>query len=302
MTVPLPLVSVTIPAYNAAAFLSGAIDLALAQDYPAMEVLIGDDGSTDDTPQILERYGPRIRIVRHPGGVNRGLGATRNLLVRAARGEFIALLDADDLWLPGKISTQVQAMLAQPQAGMCHTAYEKFGDPADSGPMLNDPDFVYEGWCFDKIFQFNNPCVATVLLRRSALPDHLFYEDLRGYEDYALWLEVMFTAPTIYLPRITARYRRHVEQMTAGDRGRRMMAYRGLARLRFLEHYGDRLSAADRQRWRDLAVSELKKNAYSRYWQGDFAMARFGFGILAQYGHRVPWRHRLRAAVGSWMK
>ena len=105
------LVSVIIPTYNRARLAAIAVESALAQTHPAIEVIVVDDGSTDDTPDKLAKFGGRIRVVRQ---ANAGVGAARNAGMALARGAFIALLDSDDRWLPWKISAQAAAFRAVP--------------------------------------------------------------------------------------------------------------------------------------------------------------------------------------------
>jgi len=119
-----PTVSVIIIVFNGAAFLREAIDSVLAQTFDDYELLVVDDGSTDDTLAIAEHAQgenpDRIRVLRHAGGVNRGMSATRNLGIAHARGEFIAFLDADDVWLPQKLAEQVAIMRADPAAALVY--------------------------------------------------------------------------------------------------------------------------------------------------------------------------------------
>ena len=113
MTDSHPLVSVIIPVYNGERFLSAALDSVFAQDYRPIEVIVVDDGSTDRTAEIARGY-PEAR---HIYQANQGPGATRNTGIAAARGEFIAFLDADDIWLPNKLIAQVSYLLEHPQVG-----------------------------------------------------------------------------------------------------------------------------------------------------------------------------------------
>lgn len=96
-----PTVSVIIPTYNRAHCMSEAIDSVLAQDPPADEVIVIDDGSTDNTPEVLAAYGDRITVIRQPNG---GAGAARTVGLRRARGDWITFLDSDDLWYPGRLA------------------------------------------------------------------------------------------------------------------------------------------------------------------------------------------------------
>ena len=119
------LVSVIIPLYNQERFIAATLDSVLAQDYAAFEVLVADDGSTDGSLAIAEDYAShhpdRIRVLRHEGGVNRGVSATRNLALREARGEWSAFLDSDDLWYPGKLSQQMAFIQDHPETMVCYT-------------------------------------------------------------------------------------------------------------------------------------------------------------------------------------
>ncbi len=110
-----PLVSVIIPAYNVADYVGAAIESALAQTYPRVEVVVVDDGSTDATAAAIEPYRSRIVFVQQE---NAGLGAARNSAMRAASGDLFALLDADDLWLPERLERLVPVLEARPEVGM----------------------------------------------------------------------------------------------------------------------------------------------------------------------------------------
>ncbi len=112
------LVSVIIPTYNRARLLGRAIESVLAQTYEPIEVIVADDGSTDDTADVVTRFGPRVRCERQ---ANAGVSAARNLGLRRARGEFIAFLDSDDAWLPWKVAAQVALLRRRPEIGMVWT-------------------------------------------------------------------------------------------------------------------------------------------------------------------------------------
>ena len=111
-----PTVSVVIPAYNAAWCVHKAIDSVLAQDFRDLEVVVVNDGSTDDTMAVLRRYGDSIQVVSQSNG---GMSSARNAGIRASRGEFLAFLDSDDWWLPGKLRGQVELLRNRPELGFC---------------------------------------------------------------------------------------------------------------------------------------------------------------------------------------
>lgn len=110
-----PLVSVIIPCFNSGLYLSEAIASALDQRYSAREIIVVDDGSTDDTVERIAAFRPHIRYHFQPNG---GVGSARNAGARLARGEYVALLDADDVWLPTKLERQVEVARRWPDSGM----------------------------------------------------------------------------------------------------------------------------------------------------------------------------------------
>jgi glycosyltransferase involved in cell wall biosynthesis len=110
----MPLVSVIIPAYNAEEFIGATIESALAQDYPAIEIIVVDDGSTDDSAKIVRRYQERHPSVQLIQQANSGVAAARNAGIKISHGEYIAPLDADDIWFEHKISEQVKALESGP--------------------------------------------------------------------------------------------------------------------------------------------------------------------------------------------
>jgi glycosyltransferase involved in cell wall biosynthesis len=108
-----PLVSVVIPVYNGERFLSAAIDSAFAQDYHPIEVIVVNDGSTDRSAEIVHGF-PKVQYIHQS---NQGPSAAKNTGIAAARGEYVAFLDQDDVWLPNKLSTQLNYLLEHPQIG-----------------------------------------------------------------------------------------------------------------------------------------------------------------------------------------
>ncbi|MGA2549364.1 MAG: glycosyltransferase [Burkholderiaceae bacterium] len=126
------MVTVALPVYNGARELAQAIDSVLAQTYSDVELLVVDDGSTDGTWELLQTYGDRIHSIRQK---NAGLAAARNAALRQARGEFVALMDHDDICAPERLAIQVALMRAHPEIGLCCSdfgAFDSTGPIADS--------------------------------------------------------------------------------------------------------------------------------------------------------------------------
>jgi glycosyltransferase involved in cell wall biosynthesis len=112
-------ISVVIPAFNAAAFLGQAIDSVLAQSAEEVEVIVVDDGSTDGTAAIAQSYGSEVHYIHQ---INQGMAGARNRGLQECRGDFVGLLDADDTWMPGKLGKQIDALNDSPRARVCYTA------------------------------------------------------------------------------------------------------------------------------------------------------------------------------------
>lgn len=187
-------VSIVTPFLNAAPFIEEAVHSVLAQTYPHWELLLVDDGSTDASTAIAQAlaaaYPDRIRYLTHPGRANKGASASRNLATTMARGELIAFLDADDVYLPAKLEAQIALLDAHPEAGMLYggteywyswtgriedrgrdTVWRRFG--VTPGTTIDPPrllaTFLRDGGTV--------PCMGSVLARRDAI------ERVGGWED-----------------------------------------------------------------------------------------------------------------------
>jgi glycosyltransferase involved in cell wall biosynthesis len=164
MTAPSPpLVSIVIPTYNYGHYVCEAVESALAQTHPAVEVIVVDDGSTDDTRQRLAAYGDRIRYIHQ---ANQKLSAARNTGMNAARGEYIALLDSDDGFHPRKVELQLQYLLAHPDVGLVGTS--TFIDPSRRWPAAPDSPPARQ-FSIDEIVTKTRFCPSSAMLRRECL-------------------------------------------------------------------------------------------------------------------------------------
>ena len=145
MTVENPLVSVIIPVYNGARYLGAALESVFAQTYREFEVIVVDDGSTDESGVIAQGF-PDVRYLQQ---TNQGVAAARNHGLEAARGEFFAFLDQDDLWTPDKLKLQVEYLLSHPDVGYTLTQQKYFLDPGGTLPAWFRKelfDSVHTGW------------------------------------------------------------------------------------------------------------------------------------------------------------
>jgi len=188
-TVASPRVSVLIPAYNAAWCIRRALDSVLAQDYRDFEVIVVDDGSRDSTAEILASYGAVVRVVSQPNG---GLSSARNAGISAARGEYVAFLDADDWWLPAKLSRQVALMDARPALLFCSATTRV--QTLDARRLADWRCGNGQGGTLECIFAVNAHVAGSgsaVLARRAAFARAGgFDESLRSLEDIDMWMRL----------------------------------------------------------------------------------------------------------------
>lgn len=202
-----PLVSVVIPAYNAAAFLRETIDSVLAQSYAPVEIVVVDDGSTDGTPQVAASFGDAIHYVRQ---ANRGVSSARNRGLQESTGVYLCFLDADDWLYPEDLERKVELLENNPELALAHALVEVTGPALDpTGEIMRGA----EGHVLDDLLELIPPaipCPSNVLIRRSVLADvGVFDEELGTSADYDLWLRIAREHPVGRVDHVSVKYRRH---------------------------------------------------------------------------------------------
>ena len=186
-----PFVSVIIPTYNRAWVLKEAIDSVLAQEFRDFELIVVDDGSTDNTPQILESYAQDLTVIRQP---NRGVSAARNRGIAAAGGELIAFLDSDDLWLPRKLSSQVNFFNSNPAAVINQTEEIWVRNNVRVNPKTRHHKF--SGMIFEHSLALCLVSPSAVMIKKNLFSEvGVFDENLTACEDYDLWLRISCRYP-----------------------------------------------------------------------------------------------------------
>jgi glycosyltransferase involved in cell wall biosynthesis len=215
-----PEVTVVIPAYNAQNTITQALSSALTQGGTQAEVIVVDDGSVDGTRRVVTEAanaaGPaRIRLLSHEGGVNRGVGASRNLGLEAARGALIAFLDADDLLLPGALAAGLEVFRAFPEVVLVYGRVQRSGVTGGRAPFVglgvpNKPVSLAR-WLL-----FENPLPTSgTMVRRRPMLQCRFPEGLRHQiEDWAAWLALSRQGQAYFLDRELACYRRSAGSWT----------------------------------------------------------------------------------------
>lgn len=192
MTQP-PLVSIVLPTFNRLRYLRPAVDSVLAQTFDNWELIVADDGSEGETAAYLATLTelPRVRVLFLPHTGN--VPAVRNAACRATRGEYIAFLDSDDVWLPEKLALQVASLRTHPRRGWSHTAFavmDETGEPLAGASARSWP--ATEGWILERVIRRDiSIAISSVVVRRRLL-EQLggFDEALRVCEDYDLYLRL----------------------------------------------------------------------------------------------------------------
>jgi len=199
----MPETTVIIPTYNRRAFLEEAVQSVLAQTYRDFELIVVDDGSSDDTAIFCESNRQRLRYFRQE---NSGPSAARNLGIARAQGVYLTFLDSDDLWAPRKLEIQIEFMKMHPQAMVCYT--DEIWIRRGVRVNQKKKHRKYSGWIFEHCVPLCIVSPSSVLMRRDFFDRAgLFDETLPVCEDYDLWLRASLQFPFHYIdtPLITKR-------------------------------------------------------------------------------------------------
>ena len=248
----MPLFSVIIPAHNRYDMARRAVESVLAQTLTDYELILVDDGSTDDTPLIEEEYPGRIDFIRIPHG---GVSAARNAGIMRAAAPWIAFLDSDDLWLPEKLERQGRFIRERPEF-LIHQAGETW---IRRGRRVNPraKHMMREGRIFIDSLALCLISPSAVVMARELFHRHgLFDEDLPACEDYDLWLRVTKDEPVGLVPEpLVIRHGGHPDQLSSRHWG--MDRFRLYSIMKLLERHGNELPAA----YRAAAVEAAKGKA-----------------------------------------
>jgi glycosyltransferase involved in cell wall biosynthesis len=261
-----PLVSCVTIFLNGEAYIAEAIESVLAQTWRNWELVMVDDGTTDGATEIVRRYcaahPDRIRLVAHPGGENLGMSASRNAGVRASTGEYVAFLDADDVWLPDRLRAHVEVLEVHPEAAVsvAPTLFWKswnrklapwwrpwacedvsYSTGLAEGRVMGPPEVATH---FLERRGGGVPGICSVTIRRSAFDAVGGSEDAFRilYEDQVLLFKLFLRFPVIAIDNILALYRQHSDSSCASEGG---MAGDRAARPGFLAWLRNRIEATD---------------------------------------------------------
>lgn len=269
-----PSISVVVPCYNAERWIAATLRSVLAQDWPGLEIIVVDDGSADGSAALVQREFPNVMLIRQP---NAGVAAARNRGIERARGDWVAFIDADDIWLPGKLRAQWQALAGAPQARMACSAWRVWASSQPEPPALLLAETAAQagdaqrwagpsGWIYPQLLLGCQVWTSTVLVQRALLAEiGGFDTSLRIGEDYDLWLRASRASPILRVAQPLALYRRHPASITRGAplaNYQAIVVERALARWGYTSPDGRAARKADVERalaatWCDFAGAHL---------------------------------------------
>ncbi len=276
-----PLVSIVTPTYNQAQYLAATMDSMLAQDYPAIEYIVLDDGSTDNTAAVLDRYTGRVRWERQ---ANMGQSRTLNKGWRACRGEYIGYLSSDDLLLPHAISTLVRALQVDPSAVVAYCDFDLIDQHGERVGSVRAPDFDHR----QMLELLICPPGPGALFRRTVFESTGGWnENLRKIPDFEFWLRAARFGSFVRLPEVLAQYRVHDESASI----RPIPEERSMEIVETMRAYwagSDNASAR-----RSLASAHLRA-AHSHAQSGRI------WSALAQFTTAMKYRPKTLVSVSAW--
>ncbi len=247
----MPTVSVIIPTYNRACFLCETLESVLAQTYQDFEILVVDDGSTDDTEAVLAPYMSRIRYFKQE---NAGPAIARNRGIFYSKGEYVAFLDSDDLWYAEKLEKQVKILDENPEIGVVYTdcyCGQSPTDPNQTGFFASA--YPPSGDIFERMTQNNLFWTSSLMLRKEVfITSGIFDPTLRWSEDYDLWLRICRLTKCHFIQEVLGLFREHPGRITKN--------------LRLAEHQC-RAYEIQLIRWQDnpVALKRFRQAAVERY-------------------------------------
>jgi glycosyltransferase involved in cell wall biosynthesis len=284
---------IIIPAYNGAKFLSSALESVIQQTYPDWRIILVNDGSTDETPAIgkafQQRLGPKMLFISQE---NRGLSASRNIAIQHSTAPLLALLDADDIWLPNRLEAS-RRCFENNQVGLSYGFVSLIDIDGNILHTQNLQDQLDDGCISSAIYtrSVNLPC-PTISFRRQCISEvGGFDEDMRASEDRDLWLRIALKYEVARIPEVIALYR--VSSGSMSDDLDRMFR----AQLKFIEKH--RVSSAFSIEEHRLAVSSVYRQHAETFGQrGRYWMA-FEYAVRAFLTR--PSTGNLRAAIRSFI-
>jgi cellulose synthase/poly-beta-1,6-N-acetylglucosamine synthase-like glycosyltransferase len=253
-------VSVVIPAYNCAKYLPTALESVLAQTYRDFEIVVVDDGSTDDTESVIRGYAPAVRYLKT---ANSGPASARNRGIRASVGEYVAFLDADDWWEPKKLEAQVHELKQDADAALAYSDMCVHCEDGSTNPsFLKSRPFARSGYVFDQLMESQFIFPSAALIRRRCLESvGLFDESLHSLEDCDLFLRLCYERKVVLVGEPLVHRRQRGGGLTSNQNLSTQYLIKFQEKALTLPH----LSARRRRRLRwKLSMAYLSRARYCR--------------------------------------
>jgi glycosyltransferase involved in cell wall biosynthesis len=208
-----PRVSVVIPTYNRAHLIGESIQSVLTQTFRDFELIVVDDGSSDDTETVVRRFGdPRIRYTYQE---NKGISGAQNTGIRTAKGGYIAFLGSDDLWLPALLQLEVEILGSNPDVGLAYAKAQAIDTDGNLKSQISGTSQKYPGDTLKSALYGNFVCTIAALMRRECFDRvGLFDETLKARVDYDMWIRMAKHYRFAYLDRVLAHFRIHSGRYT----------------------------------------------------------------------------------------
>jgi len=296
MTIGPNTISIIMPCYNSVAHVAASIASALGQTYGDIELILVDDGSTDDTLEVASGFeDSRLRIVKQK---NRGVCAARNRGLAEAGGGYIAFLDSDDSWDPSCLELLHRSLCRQPEAVLAYCGWQNIGLPGGRGAPFVPPDYERPDKTETLFINCRWP-IHAALTRRVAIQEAGgFDEHFNTSEDYLLWLNIGMKHKIVRVPEVLAFYHFHNDQQATGNRAR-LARNHWLAQRYFLKTNSWLLRQLGRQRIRQHTDGELLRKGLDCYWERDLQAARAIFRMVMKTGYGKPsdWKLMLPALL-----
>jgi glycosyltransferase involved in cell wall biosynthesis len=291
-----PTVSIIMPCYNCAAYLSTSIGSVLAQTYNDWELIVVDDGSTDTiAAQVAAIDDPRIRLIRQ---ANAGVSAARNRALHAASSALIGFLDADDTWAPTFLEQMLTALDAHPTAVLAYCGWQNIGLPGRRGAPFVPPDYETPHKLETLLGGCRWPIHATLTRRTAITAAGGFNPRYSHAEDFALWLQIATQAPIVRVAEVLAYYHFHGGAQASANHARAALQL-WQAQHDYIAAHPTLAQRLGRDTLARLTHGAVLERAYVSYWARDLTTARslFRHAMRHGYGSLRDWKYMLPALL-----
>lgn len=279
-----PSISIIMPCFNASRTLSSTIDRVFAQSFTDFELIIINDGSTDDSLNILNALATKHKSIKVIDQANKGPAIARNKGLKIAKGEFIAFLDADDSWHPDFLEKLYKALTYDQSTAISYCGWQNIGLPPNQCKPFIPPDYE----TIDKLESLLRSCPWPI---HAALTRKLYIDQIEGFNesltscmDYDLWLRIASFNKLVLVPEVLAYYHHHDgEQITKNRLKIALNHYR--VQSDFVLHNPVIQKQLGIKKISEITKGELKQRAYVSYWQRDLTTSHYLFRKLLIGGY-----------------